>query len=251
MGRKSVLFGHGGDLSQGAYRHRLPRAQLKLSRYNGQAIDGYECVYELVASRLMEILGVEHASYRLVHARVSIDGVEHVTWVNTSRSFRRPGERKLAMGAFYELYRNEGETPYELCQRLGWGDDVRRMMLVDYLVANCGRHSSNIEVLVARDGSRRLAPVFDTGFSLLAPLAGDEERIRALDSLSDVATTNFIGSRSLEKNLSLVGRVSLARDLEGADCERILSGLEWVLPPYHLEKIWDIVWGRWSHYEEI
>lgn len=125
------------------------------------------------------------------------------------------------------------------------------MMLVDYLVANRDRHSSNIEVLVARDGSRRLAPVFDTGFSLLAPLAGDEERIRAFDPLSDVATTNFIGSRSLEKNLSLVGRVSLARDLEGADCERILSGLGRVLPPYHLEKIWEIVWGRWKRYEKI
>ena len=223
----------------------------KLSRFNRQEIDGFECVYELVASRLMEILGVEHAVYRLVHARVTIDGVEHLTWVNTSRSFRRPGERKLAFGAFFELYRNEGESPYQLCQRLGWEEDVRRMMLVDYLVANRDRHSSNVEVLVARDGSRRLSPVFDTGFSLLAPLAGDEERIRPFDSLADVATTNFIGSRSLEKNLSLVGHVPLERDLESTDRESVLSGLGRVLPPYHLEKVWDIVWGRWSHYEEI
>lgn len=132
VGRKSVLFGHGGDLSQGAYRHRLPRAQLKLSRYNGQAIDGYECVYELVASRLMEILGVEHAAYRLVHARVMIDGVEHVTWVNTSRSFRRPGERKLAFGAFFELYRGEGGDSVRVLPALWVGrgcppHDARRL----------------------------------------------------------------------------------------------------------------------------
>lgn len=223
----------------------------KLSRFNGRAVDGYECVYELVASRLMEVLGIEHAAYRLVHARVLIDGVEHETWVNTSRTFRRQGERKLALGAFFELYREVGETPYEFCRRFGWELSVRRMMLADYLVANRDRHSSNVEVLVARDGSRRLSPVFDTGFSLLAPLAGDEDRIRSFDPLTDVATTNFIGSRSLEKNLELVGHIPLARDLAESDRERITTGLDRVLPPYHLEKVWEIIWRRWERYAEV
>lgn len=223
----------------------------KLSRFNGLEVDGYECVYELVASRLMEVLGIEHVAYRLVHARVVIDGVEHVTWVNTSRSFRLPGERKLALGAFFELYRIDDETPYELCRRFGWEDDIRRTMLVDFLVANRDRHSSNIEVLVARDGTRRLSPVFDTGFSLLAPLAGDEERIRSFDTLADVATTNFVGSRSLEKNLELVGRVPLARDLVAGDRGHIMSGLDRALPPYHLEKVWEIVWRRWERYADV
>lgn len=119
------------------------------------------------------------------------------------------------------------------------------------IVANRDRHSSNIEVLVARDGTRRLSPVFDTGFSLLAPLAGDEERIRSFEPLSDVATTNFVGSRSLEKNLELVGRVPLARDLVGSDREIIMSGLDRVLPPYHLEKVWEIVWRRWERYADV
>ena len=46
----------------------------KLSRFNGLEIDGHECV----------------------NARVEIDGKEHVTWLNSSPSFRKPEERRLA-----------------------------------------------------------------------------------------------------------------------------------------------------------
>ena len=41
----------------------------KLPRYNGVVIDGYECVNELLASRLMDALGIEHLAYRLIHAK--------------------------------------------------------------------------------------------------------------------------------------------------------------------------------------
>lgn len=37
----------------------------KLPRYNGVVIDGYECVNELVASRLMDVLGALRALPRL------------------------------------------------------------------------------------------------------------------------------------------------------------------------------------------
>ena len=67
----------------------------KLPRYNGVVIDGYECVNELLASRLMDALGIEHLAYRLIHAKVLIDGAEYETWLYSSRKFRKVGERKL------------------------------------------------------------------------------------------------------------------------------------------------------------
>lgn len=130
----------------------------KLPRYNGVVIDGYECVNELLASRLMDALGIEHLAYRLIHAKVLIDGAEYETWLNSSRNFRKVGERKLSLGAFFDLYKNPGESPMELCRRFGWQEDIARMMLVDYLMANRDRHASNIEVLAAPDGSFRIAP---------------------------------------------------------------------------------------------
>ena len=223
----------------------------KLSRYNGLEIDGCECVNELVASRLMQILGVEHLAYRLVHANVVIDGREHETWLNTSKNFRGKGERKLGLGTFYELYHRENELPYDFCVRYGWENRVRQMMLVDYLIANRDRHSSNVEVLVERDGNARLAPLFDSGLSLLAPYAGDEERIASFNPLQPVATTNFIGSRSLEENLLHAAPVPEVGQLEPEHEEVLLAGLDGVLSRVHRDKIWEIVWERWRRYEEI
>ncbi|WP_455137790.1 hypothetical protein [Thermophilibacter sp.] len=223
----------------------------KLSRYNGRTIDGCECVNEVVASRLMDVLGIGHVRYRLVHARVVVEGVEHVTWLNASRNFRRSGERKVSLGTYYGLYRHDDESPYDFCARLGWQDEVRKVMLVDYLMANRDRHSSNIEVLVDRRGEARLAPLFDTGLSLFAPFAWDEERVRAFDPLAEVATTNFVGSRSLEKNLGLVGRLGDVTDLTERDRAALLDGLEGALEPYQLDKVWEIVWERWRHYEDV
>ena len=223
----------------------------KLPRYNGVVIDGYECVNELVASRLMDALGVNHLAYRLIHAKVLIDGIEYETWLNSSRNFRKVGERKLSLGAFFDLYKNSGESPFELCRRFGWQEDLARMMLVDYLVANRDRHASNIEVLAAPDGSFRIAPVFDTGFSLLAPLAADLERIAVFDPLADVATTNFVGSRSLEENLRTIAPVEGIQDLDEVRIAELFDGLEGILPDAVLSKMREIIQRRWERYEEI
>ena len=223
----------------------------KLSRYNGLEIDGCECVNELVASRLMQILGMEHLTYRLVHAKVAIDGREHETWLNASKNFRGRGERKLGLGTFFELYHREGEAPYDFCVRYGWEGKVKQMMLVDYLIANRDRHSSNVEVLVQRDGSARLAPLFDSGLSLLAPYAADEGRIASFDPLRPVATTNFIGSRSLEENLLHAVPVPDVNSLSSESKGQLMHGLDRVLSHAHCDKIWEMIWRRWEHYEEI
>lgn len=223
----------------------------KLARFNGLEIDGHECVNEIIASRLMDILGIEHLPYRLIHARISIAGREYDTWLNSSRNFRSRGERKIAFGAFFDLYCQAGETPFGLCQRFGWAEQIKQMMLVDYLMVNRDRHSSNVEVLVAPNGTRRLSPIFDTGFSLLAPYAGDVERALRFDPLAPVATNNFIGSRSLEENLLECAPVTGVSPLKESDKEILLNGLQEALDPRLLEKSWQIIWERWQHYANL
>ena len=177
-----------------------------------RGIYGHECVNEIIACRLMDVLGIEHLAYRLVHALVSIEGVEHETWLAKSVSF---------------------------------------MMLVDYLIANRDRHGANIEVLRAQDGSVRLAPLFDNGLSLIFSCYGDEERAARFDPLTDVNANNFIGSRSLEANLGLFNVRPAVRPLMERDRTKILRGLDGVLPPTHLNKIWQMIWERWLHYESL
>lgn len=223
----------------------------KLSRYNGLEIDGYECVNEIIACRLMRALGISHLEYKLVRAVINLDGQEVETWVNSSKNFRQPKERKQAFGLFYDLNKKEGETPYELCVRMGWEDSIKQMMLVDYLIVNRDRHSSNIEVLAKPNGDLRLAPIFDNGLSLLAPYAGREDLIEQFDPLKPVGTTNFIGSRSLEENVEKAAPVLGISELRETEKKNILMGLQEILSEVHLEKIWDIIWSRWQHYENL
>lgn len=224
----------------------------KLSCYDSyRGIYGHECVNELVANRLMNALGVEHVSYKLVHAKVLVDGVEHVTWLSETRDFKKPGERKQALDLFYDLNKQPSESPLDLCERHGWLPRVHQMMAVDYLIANRDRHGANVEVLRDAHGNLRLAPLFDNGLSLVFSCYGDETRVRAFDELSDVVANNYLGTRSLEKSLAFVPRGLFPNVLDEAACRHLVDGLEGAIPYEHQEKIWSIVWNRWQHLQEL
>lgn len=224
----------------------------KLSCYDSyRGIYGHECVNELVASRLMELLGVEHVRYSLVHALIIVDGVEYTTWLARSKSFRKAGESKLAFDTFFDLMHEKGESQLELCERFGWLPAVQRMMLVDYLIANRDRHGANIEVLRGRDGSLRLAPLFDNGVSLAFSCYNDEEGAAQTKPLREVRANNFIGTRSLEENLRFVPSGIDVGSVDEGNRAALLAGLEGVLPQVHLDAIWNIIWQRWLHWLEV
>ena len=224
----------------------------KLSSYDDyRGIYGHECVNELVASRLMDVLQVPHLRYRLVHALVSIRGTEHRTWLCSSASFRRRGERKQALDTYYSLNAAPGQSPYDFCVEQGWREQVHQMMLVDFLIANRDRHGANVELIVDRAGHVRMAPIFDCGLSFVFSCFDDEERVRAFDPMTDVAANNFLGSRSLAYNLEHFDVQPCVHPLAEADRARIMGGLEPALPHTHLEAIWNILWQRWCWYEGL
>ena len=107
----------------------------KLSDYDPvNGIIGHECINEIVVCRLLEILGVEHVDYQLIHADVVIDGKTHETWLNASEDFKRPGESKVALDTYYALERQGDETPLEFCIRHGWGQQIWECLVVDFLI---------------------------------------------------------------------------------------------------------------------
>lgn len=225
----------------------------KLSCYDSyRGIYGHECVNEVVASRLMGLLEIEHLDYRLVHALVSIDGVEHETWLNRSRSFRRPGERKQALDTFYDLNKQADESPLGLCERFGWAEQVQKIMLADFLIANRDRHGANIEVLQAKDGSLRLAPVFDSGLSFVFSCYADERHVGEFDPLEDVNANNYLGTRSLEENVRrFVPHDIPVASLAPNDLDSLFIGLETAVSRTHINKMREIISERWNRFEEI
>ena len=223
----------------------------KLSAYDSvEGITGHECVNELIVSRLLDVLGIEHLSYQLRHGLVKIDGREYKTWICASWDYKQPGESKLALDDFYDLNKRPEESPMKFCVRMGWQKYIQEMLLVDYLILNRDRHGANMEVLRDRRGNVRLAPLFDHGLSLLYS-CHDASAAEHFDVLKDRPVQCFVGSHSALENLKLISSPPAVRVLEERDRNLIMKGLEEVIPEALQDAIWNMIWKRWCNYEDM
>lgn len=229
----------------------LNRIYYKLSNSDYRGIFGHESVNELVASRLLDVLGIEHVSYRLIHALVQIDGRDFETWMCSSKNFRKSSQEKMAFDAYFDLMREGSEQPIDFCKKRGWEDQIYKMMVFDYLICNRDRHGANIELIQDEDGSIKLAPLFDHGVSLLFSCYDDEKSVAEYDVLKDRICNNYFYSRSLEENLKFVPKDIVINKLTQNDNSYIMRGIDEVLPRIYVEKIWEMITKRWQKYEEI
>lgn len=226
----------------------------KLSNYDAwRGIIGHECVNEIIVDRLLTILGIEHLSYQLIHARVLIDQKPYETWLCASRDFKQRGESKIALDAYYQAERLPDESPLAFCIRSGWERTIWEMLVVDFLILNRDRHGANMEVL--RNSHRktiRLAPLFDHGLSLLSRCESTEAMLRE-DVLADKPVQCFVGSRSAWENLKLIpqDRRPSLNPLTIKDRDVLLEGLAGTMEPQWLDRIWEMIWKRWQAYENL
>lgn len=246
--------GTAGSFLKAYYELDGKKIYYKLSDYDTyDGIVGHECVNELIADRLLSVLGVEHLSYTLIHADVEIYEKRYETWLCASEDFKKPGESKIALDVYYQAERMDGESPLAFCVRQGWENYIYQMMAVDFLILNRDRHGANIEVLRnSREKTLRPAPLFDHGLSFMCR-CHDISQIEKFDVMGDLPVQSFVGSKSAGKNLELIPKDKMPdfRPLRKADKDFILEGLEAVLPAVHLDKIWNMIWERWKAYEDF
>ena len=226
----------------------------KLSNYDGvRGVIGHESVNELIVDRLLTILGVEHLHYQLVRADILVNGKVQETYVCASENFRESGEDKQAIDVCYESERMDSESPLDFCLRMGWGDYIWQMLVVDFLILNRDRHGANIEVLRNRKKKTvRLAPLFDHGLSLLCRCETEEE-IEKFDVMADLKVQCFVGSRSAQENLKLIPATEIPKlnPLQESDKAVLMDSLEGIVPQMLQDKIWDMIWRRWCYYEDF
>lgn len=226
----------------------------KLSNFDKEkGVVGHECVNELIVDRLLDILGIPHLQYQLIHADVSVSEKIYDVYLCASEDFKIRGESKLALDAYWESERQPGETPLAFCLRNGWEPYIYQMLVVDYLILNRDRHGANIEVLRnSKQKTIRLAPLFDHGLSLLFHCT-DDEAVSAYDVMEDKKVNNYIGSRSTWENLRLIPKEKLPQlnPLKETDKAILLEGLDGVITQALQDKIWEMLWKRWCAYEDF
>ena len=220
---------------------------------SASVITGHESVNEIIADRLLTILGIEHLSYQLIHATVNFDSKDHETWLCASEDFKLPGDSKMPLDDYFDMHKEKGEAPLDFCLRMGWESYIYEMLVVDYLILNRDRHGANTEILLNRkNGTVRPAPLFDHGLSLLCTCL-TPEAVDKFDIMGDYAVQSFVGSRSAYDNLSLIpkNKKPRLRALEERDKELLLKDLDGALSKEHLEKIWNMIWKRWNVFEDL
>lgn len=230
------------------------RVYYKLSSYDPvNGITGHECINEIIADRLLTLLGIDHLHYRLIHAEVTVDGKDAETWLCASDDFKKPGDSKMALDDYYAMNHEDGENPLDFCKRMGWEDYCYAMLLTDFLILNRDRHGANVEVLKNRKtGVVQPAPLFDHGMSFVCRCENEGE-VKAFDPMEDRTVQCFIGSRSATGNIELIPpeKRPEKRKLEKKDRQVLFDGLGDVLPQTYLNKIWDMIRMRWNYYESL
>ena len=226
----------------------------KLSNYDMRnGITGHECVNEIIAARLLDILDIPHLNYNLIYADIVIDGNKHTTYVCLSEDFKKPGDSKIALDIYYQMERLDNETPLEFCIRQGWEDYIYKMLLVDFLILNRDRHGANIEVLRnSRSKTIRLADLFDHGLSLIFSAATIAD-ICGVDVMEDKPVQCFVGSKSARDNLSIIPpNYNLnIKELKEQDREYIFKDIDGIMPQQWQDKAWEMIWKRWRYYESV
>lgn len=233
---------------------REPKVYYKLSNYDNQrGVTGHECVNEIIADRLLSILGVEHLNYILIHADIIVEGRKVETYLCESEDFKKRGETKVALDVYYGVEKRPDETPMDFCLRNGWGEYVYQFLAVDFLILNRDRHGANMEVLRnSKEKTVRLAPIFDNGLSLLFN-CHTEEQVQKFDPMEDKPVQCFVGSRSTRRNLELIPADAFPafNRLTEEHRDILLEDLDGVMPRLWLDKIWDMIWRRWKVYEDF
>ncbi|MBR6781334.1 MAG: hypothetical protein IKM24_10010 [Clostridia bacterium] len=227
----------------------------KLSDYDTfKGIVGHESVNEIIADRLLTLLGIEHHSYRLIYADIILNGRTCTAYVCASDDFKQKGEDKTALDTYYELERLDGESPFDFCVRQGWENYIYEMLVVDFLILNRDRHGANIEVLRNKKKKTiRLAPLFDHGLSLLFQIKNDVSQLAKTDPLEDKRIQCYVGGNSAFDNLLLIPKDQLPafRIPSAKEFNSIFADLDKILPNELLGSIREMIWRRLKYYEDF
>lgn len=207
----------------------------------------HDCFAELICSRLYRHLGIDHVSKQLVFAKIHPD--KPAEWVVKSKSYRKPGERAVSLSVFHELQGLPGESPLDLCKRMGWSQRVWDMFMVDFITATRSRTSVCFEVIADRSGAYRLSPLIPRSFSLANSFPLQTWRVL---STADVGTYNYLGSNSLQENLnSLPDDYPIPR-FSKRTCDELFSGLYEIAPdPSFLDASRTVLEKRWQLLEDV
>lgn len=164
------LSSRGSGSAGTLYKANTENWFFKLSQFLEYEPDeyGYESVCEVIGTRLANLLEFDNADYAICHAVISIGSRDYITYLCASPNYKEASEHRTTLENLLKL--KEVSTlsqieNFECCKSESYFNDLCKMLLFDFIIDNRDRHGANIELLVS--DSIRLAPIYDTGYSIV------------------------------------------------------------------------------------
>lgn len=239
----------GGSLLKASEIVDGKRIFYKMSSYDSQhGVYGYECINEIIVSRLLDILNFDHVKYELINAKVKVDGKEINTYICRSNDFKKENERKETFEAYYNINKLENENVVDFINRKNekyFFDFFDTMYFIDYLILNRDRHAKNVEIIYEND-RMRFAPLFDHGLSLLLESYENKEYVDDFNVLLDRSVNNFFGTKSTMENLKYIKNRKRFENLniDEKDYEYIFKDINDIIPDFTISKIRKMLYER-------
>ena len=165
--RFSVYSNSKGNLLKTEYQkdgliHFVKTGRMQLRDFPGYW--GIEPIIEVICFRLGRLMGLDMAEQTLsILSGVRYDK-EILTFICDSPDFRQ-GKSIVYLQTLYIQDRRYLDFDF-LCRNTG-ATDLINMLTFDLIIMNEDRHNGNVAWLTNDDGSLKMTPIFDNGYSLL------------------------------------------------------------------------------------
>jgi hypothetical protein len=93
--------------------------------------------------------------------------------------------------------------------------------------------------------------LFDNGTSFVFTYTDETSDLSTFNELADYPVNNFIGTRSLQKNLDFIDKKIVFKDLPPDFAQTLFVGLDEALPEKHRVKIVSIISKRWENVKDF
>lgn len=213
---------------------------------------GHEAINEVVVSRFLDVLNVEHVKYDLIYGLILLDGKEYKTYLCVSDDYKKEGESKIAIDTYIELNNDSNIDRLSFMKKIGYIDYIYMIFIIDFLIINRDRHGANIELIKSKNSKLRISPLFDHGLSLLFSCSNDEE-YKKFNPLGDVKVNNYFGSSSLFENLKLIPKKYLFKinELTNSDLDYIFKDIDLIMSKTWVSSVKNILKRRIKYYENF
>lgn len=161
-----------------------------LYKTTGTLSQGLEPYSEYFASQIAEKMNIDAVRYELTKFNGRL--------CTRCKMFTSEEVGLISFAGVYDISKNRYDIPAIIreCEKLGYGNEIRQMYMLDSLILNQDRHLGNIGFLFDNDTFEiiGLSPIYDFNISMLCNAYPED--IKSIDTLDRYIDTNRIGHKT-------------------------------------------------------